>query len=81
MGDFGHAVGDHHEDGGERGERNVFSERSGDEENEKQGEAVDHGGTAGAGAVFDVGGGAGDGAGGWNSAKEWQDDISYTLRN
>ena len=78
---FAHLVADHHEDGGEHGERDEPRQRRGEEEDGEQGERVDNAGDGRFCAGADVGGGAGDGPGGGESAKERREDIGDTLRD
>jgi hypothetical protein len=76
---FAHVDRHHHDDGRQRGERYVGGERRGDQHNAEQHQRVDDAGNRRAAAGFDVGRGAGDGAGGGKAAEERGGDIGQAL--
>ena len=74
-----HVPGYLKQDGSQRGQGNIGGQRCGHEQNQRQCEGVDDAGQRAVAALADVGGGAGDGAGGGEPAEKRRDDVGQPL--
>ena len=76
---FAHVDRHHHDDGRQRRERYIRSERRGDQHNAEQHQRVDDAGNRRPATGFDIGGGAGNGTGGRKATEERCRDIREPL--
>src|SRR5260370_6566411 len=74
-----HVVGDDQENPCEHGQRHVPNQGRGEKQNAEQREGVNHARDRRLSARPNIGGGAGDGAGGGQSAQHGRDDVGHAL--
>ncbi|MDT4852855.1 hypothetical protein FQZ97_871040 [compost metagenome] len=76
---FAHVVGDDEQDRGQGAERNVRGQRRQEQNDQHQGQGMSHTSQWPGGAIADIGGGSGDGAGGGEAAEQWSSQIGNAL--